>query len=183
MNHLRYPLKNIVTYNGITILHYILGSAGIIIALELSTTAKIISILYFIFAFVQMYVLMPVMVCPNCIYTKKTGMLCISGLNVISRMITSNGDIKNFAKRGEGILCHNNLYLAAKIFPILFILPFLIINFSISLLSIFLGIVGLLLFRIFFIFTRIACSHCLSKNICPNAKSMGISEEGKKMVS
>jgi hypothetical protein len=38
-------------------------------------------------------------------------------------------------------------------------------------------IVGLLLFRFFFIFTRIACVHCRAQSICPQAQSMGF---GKK---
>jgi hypothetical protein len=131
--------------------------------------------LYLAFAFSQMYILMPLFVCPNCVYYQLKDGLCNSGLNVIARQLAPAGSINNFAKRGEGLWCHNNLYLAAKIFPILAMLPGLILNFSMPLLAIFLVVVGLLLFRIFVIFPRVACGHCRAKNICPNAKAMGLS--------
>lgn len=171
----KYPILNIFIYNTVTILHYVFGFIGILFALNFSTAANIIAAVYFCFAFFQMYVLMPLLVCPNCIYTRKSGMLCISGLNIISRKLKSKGDIKLFNSRNKGVLCHNNLYLAAKVIPLLIILPFLFINFSFILLSLFLIILGLLLLRIFYIFTKTACIHCLARNICPNAKSMGLS--------
>jgi len=172
----RYPLISVAIYNFVTVLHYVLGFIGILFAFNFSGSGKIISTVYISFAFLQMYVLMPVMVCPNCVYTKKPNMLCISGLNILARKIFTDGDISKFGNRGKGILCHNNLYLAAKVLPLLVILPFLFINFSFTLLIIFLLVMGLLLFRVFYIFRKIACNRCLAKNICPNAKSMGLSE-------
>lgn len=144
--------------------------------MNFSTAAIFIAAVYFCFAFIQMYIVMPLLVCPNCVYTRKADMLCISGLNIISRKIKSDGSIKLFESRSKGILCPNNLYLAAKVIPLIIIVPFLFINFSFFLLSLFLIILGLLLLRIFYIFTKIACVHCLAKNICPNAKSMGLSK-------
>ena len=73
------------------------------------------------------------------------------------------------------MLCHNNLYLAAKIFPLLAMLPGLFLNFSPALLVVFVAVVGLLLLRIFIFFPEVACVHCLAKKICPNARSMGLS--------
>jgi hypothetical protein len=35
-------------------------------------------------------------------------------------------------------------------------------------------VVGLLLYRFFVIFPKIACVHCSVKNICPNAEAMGL---------
>lgn len=172
----RYPIKNIIIYNFVTAAHYLLGFVGILIAFDFSVAGKIAAIIYISFAFIQMYVLMPIMVCNNCIYTRKPDMLCISGLNYFSRKMFSNGDISKFENRGRGVLCHNNLYLSAKVLPLLIILPFLFLNFSTTLLILFLMILGLLLFRAFYIFKKIACNHCLAKNICPNAKSMGLSE-------
>lgn len=122
-----------------------------------------------------MYVLMPLMVCPNCVYYRLKDSLCISGLNLLSKKIAPQGDIKDFADRGEGLFCHNNLYMAAKILPIVAMIPALILNFSFSLLVVFLAVVGLFLFRIFVVFPKIACVHCRAKNICPNAEAMGLS--------
>jgi hypothetical protein len=172
----RYPLKSVAIYNLVTVLHYVLGFVGILIAFDSSSIGKIIATAYISFAFLQMYVLMPMIVCPNCVYTKKLNMFCISGLNIIARKYFPNGDISNFGNRGKGILCHNNLYLSAKVLPLLIILPFLFINFSFTLLIIFFLVLGLMLFRVFYIFQKIACNRCLAKNICPNAKSMGLSD-------
>jgi ABC-type nitrate/sulfonate/bicarbonate transport system permease component len=61
------------------------------------------------------------------------------------------------------------------IIPIIAIIPALILNFSLLVLTILLIVVGLLLFRFFVIFTKIACVHCRAKNVCPQARSMGLS--------
>jgi hypothetical protein len=132
--------------------------------------------LYLTFAFAQMYVLMPLMVCPNCVYYRLESSRCISGMNWISKKVAREGQIRDFSKRGEGLFCHNNLYMAAKVLPIVAIIPALILNFSFLLLAIFLAVVGLLLFRIFIVFPKIACIHCRSRNICPNAQAMGLSK-------
>jgi hypothetical protein len=53
-------------------------------------------------------------------------------------------------------------------------IPALILNFAWLLLGILLAVVGLLLFRIFLIFPRIACLHCSAKHTCPQAETMGV---------
>jgi hypothetical protein len=125
--------------------------------------------------------LMPIDVCPNCVYFRMENSLCISGMNVISHKLTRNGDPKNFANRAKGTLCPNNLYIAALVVPIIAMIPALFINFSSLVLAILLVVIGLLVFRFFFIFTRVACVHCRAKNTCPNARSMrmGDSAAGK----
>ena len=158
----RYPLSSLLIYNGVTLLHYLLGGFGIMLGYSFSWPAYLLGALYLAFAFIQMY------------YKLKDS-LCISGLNIVAKKVAPAGTINDFAKRGEGLLCHNNLYLTAKIFPLLAMLPGLILNFSMGLLVIFLVVVGLLLFRIFVIFPKVARVHCRAKNICPNAKSMGLS--------
>jgi hypothetical protein len=55
-------------------------------------------------------------------------------------------------------------------------IPALFLNFSLILLLIFLGVVGLLLFRFFMIFPKIACLHCSAKHRCPQAAAMGVRE-------
>jgi hypothetical protein len=171
----RYPLSNILLYNGVTILHFLLGGIGIMLGYSFSSwAAYAFGFLYLAFAFVQMYVIMPLTVCPNCVYYSMDDALCTSGLNVIARRIAKEGDPEDFPKRAEGLFCHNNLYLAALIVPILAMIPALILNFSFLLLAIFLIVVGLLLFRFFVIFTRIACVHCSAKYECPNAEPTGV---------
>ena len=170
----KYPLSSILTYNGTTILHFVLGGIGIIFGYN-SLIGYILASSYLVFSFAEMYVHMPLKVCPNCVYYKLDNSICISGLNVLSRKIAKEGNTKDFPNRAKGLFCSNNLYIAALVIPIIAMVPALIINFSFILLVILLVVVGLFLFFFFIIFTRIACVHCRSKNICPQAKSMGLS--------
>ena len=170
----RYPVSSILIYNGATILHFVLGGIGIILGYS-SMFGNILGAIYFVFAFSEMYVLMPFKVCPNCVYYKLENSLCISGLNVLSRVMAKEGDIKQFPNRAKGPFCSNNLYIAAMVIPIIAMIPALIINFSFIVLGILIAVIGLLVFRFFVIFTKIACLYCRAKNICPQAKSMGFS--------
>jgi len=172
----RYPLSSILLYNGTTVLHFLLGGIGIILGYSY-WIGNLVGALYLVFAFLEMYVHMPLKVCPNCVYYKLDNSLCISGLNVMSRKVAREGDIKNFPDRAGGFFCPNNLYIASLVIPIIVIIPALVLNFSFTVLAILLILIGLLLFRFFVIFPRIACIHCRAKNICPQAQSMGFSSK------
>ena len=169
----RYPLANILIYNGTTVAHYLLGGTGIILAYN-SWIGYLIGLLYIAFSFLEMYVHMPLKVCPNCVYYKLENSRCISGLNVVSRKIAKKGDVKDFSSRAQGPFCPNNLYIASLALPIIAMIPALIIDFSIPVLIILLVVVGLLVFRFFVIFPKIACVHCRAKTICPQAQSMNL---------
>jgi hypothetical protein len=130
---------------------------------------------YLVFALVEMYLLMPLKVCPDCPYYSLKNSLCISGLNVVSRKLTRGGNIQEFSQRAKGLLCPNNLYIASLALPIILLIPALIINFSFLALGILIVLIGLLVFRFFVIFPKVACGHCRAKDICPNAKAMGLS--------
>ena len=176
--HARYPLSSIMIYNGSTVVHYLLGGIGIIIGYNFSSWAGyLFGTLYLVFSFVEMYIIMPLTVCPNCVYYKIENSLCVSGLNVVSKKIAKKGNPKNFAKRAEGLLCFNNMYIAALIIPMITTVPALIVNFSIPLLVIFLALIALLVFRFFVVFTKIACLHCRAKYKCPQAGQMGVREQ------
>ncbi len=123
-----------------------------------------------------MYVLMPFMVCPNCVYYRLDNSICISGMNLISRKVAKEGNLDKFSNRAKGLFSHNKLYMGSLIFPIVAILPALFVNFSFLLLAIFLVVVGLFLFRLFIVFPKVACVHCRAKNQCPNAQSMGLAD-------
>ena len=173
--YIRYPLSSVLIYNGSTILHFLLGGIGIALGYNFSLWAGYtFGILYLILSCMEMYVLMPLTVCPTCVYYRAKDSLCISGLNTLSKKIAKEGNPKEFSKRAQGVFCPNNLYLASLILPILGMLPALFLNFSAALLLIFLGVVGLLLFRFFVIFPKIACLHCSAKHRCPQAAAMGV---------
>jgi hypothetical protein len=171
----RYPLSSVLIYNGSTILHFLLGGIGIALGYSFSPwVGYTFGVLYLVLSLVEMYVVMPLTVCPNCVYYRAKDWLCVSGLNILSKKIAKEGDLKDFPERAEGLFCPNNLYLASLIVPILAMIPALIVNFSVALLLIFLAVVGLLLFRFFIVFPRIACLHCRAKYECPQAGAMGV---------
>jgi hypothetical protein len=171
----RYPLSSVLIYNGSTILHFLLGGVGIALGYSFSSWAGYtFSVLYLVFSFVEMYGVMPLTVCPNCVYYRAKESLCVSGLNILSKKIAKEGNLKDFHRRAEGLFCPNNLYLVSLVVPIPAMIPALIVNFSVVLLLIFLGVIGLLLFRFFIIFPKIACLHCRAKYECPQAGAMGV---------
>ena len=171
----RYPVSSVLIYNGSTILHFLLGGFGIALGYSFSPwVGYTFGILYFVFSFVEMYVVMPLTVCPNCVYYRAKDWFCVSGLNVLSKKIAKEGDLKDFPERAEGLFCPNNLYLASLIVPILAMIPALMVNLSVALLLIFLAVAGLLLFRFFIIFPKVACLHCRAKYECPQAGAMGV---------
>lgn len=173
----RYPLSSVFLYNGITVLHFLLGGAGIMVGYGFTPWAGyLFGSFYLIFSFAEMYIVMPLTVCKKCVYYKLEGALCISGLNVISKKISKEGDVENFPDRASGIFCLNNMYIASLALPILAIIPALFVNFSITLLVLFLILLTLMVFRFFVIFTKIACIHCRAKFICPQAGQMGVRE-------
>jgi hypothetical protein len=173
--YIRYPLSSLFIYNGTTILHFLLGGIGIALGYSFSLrVGYTFGVLYFVLSSLEMYVFMPLTVCPNCVYYRAKDSLCITGLNLLSKKIAKEGNLKDLPKRAEGVLCPNNLYVASLVIPILAILPALFVNFSVVLLLLFLAIVGLLLFRFFIIFPKIACLHCSAKFHCPQAAAMGI---------
>ncbi|MFC2009608.1 hypothetical protein ACFLT3_01625 [Chloroflexota bacterium] len=173
--HTRYPLSSILTYNGTTILHYTLGGIGIIIGYS-SWVSLLLGLLYTVLSLVEMYVLMPLKVCPNCPYYRLDNSLCISGLNIVARKIAKQGNVNDFPKRAGGIFCPNNLYIASLIIPIIAMIPALVLDFSFLVIAILLAVAGLLLFRFLVIFPRIACLHCIAKYKCPQAEAMGVRE-------
>ena len=173
--YVKYPLSSVLIYNGSTVLHFLLGGIGIALGYNFSPWAGyVFGPLYLLFAFAEMYVVMPLTVSPNCVYWRAKESLCVAGLNILSRKIARQGDLDAFPERARGLFCPNNLYLASLIIPIVAIVPALIVNFSGVLLVIFLAIVALLLFRFFIIFPRIACIHCMAKYRCPQAEAMGV---------
>ena len=172
--HTRYPLSSVLIYNGATLLHFLLGTAGLVIGYSFSWAGYTLGGLYLVFSFGEMYVLMPLRVCPNCVYCRMVDSRCVSGINVVAKWVGRKGQARDFAKRGEGPLCSNNLYLAALAIPVAAIIPALALNFSVLLLVIWIALLALLLFRFLVIFPKIACVHCRAKYACPQAESMGV---------
>lgn len=170
-----YPSSSVLLYNATTDAHFLLGGAGLLMAYGFTWYAWAICIAYLAIAFGQMYVMMPLVVCPNCVYYRMEDGTCVSGMNRLSRRMAKEGDLDDFPKRAVGPLSHNKFYMGSLIFPIVAIPPGMFWNFSLLLLVIWLAVLGLMLFRFFVVFKRVACVHCMAKKRCPNAKAMGLS--------
>ncbi|MFW9942872.1 MAG: hypothetical protein ACFFFT_17690 [Candidatus Thorarchaeota archaeon] len=173
----KYPRFRVIIYESSTVLHFLIGGIGLIIGYTFLRLGYLIGLIYIIFAFLQMYILMPLTVCPNCVYYRMKDSLCVSGLNKISRLLTREGNPEDFAKRAEGLFCYNNIYMATLFFPILVSIPALIFNFSFYLLISFLIVISLLIFRFFVIFPKIACLHCHAKYTCPIGEKIGVRDK------
>ena len=129
-----YPRSSVLLYNLTTAVHFILGGLGLLMGYGWTVYAWLAGICYMVVAFGQMYIMMPLVVCPNCVYYRIEDGTCVSGLNRVSRRIAKEGDPKDFPKRAGGPLSHNKFYMGSLIFPIVAILPALVLNFSIPLL-------------------------------------------------
>jgi hypothetical protein len=169
-----YPLGHVLLYDGLTAAHFLLGALGVYLAVGGGAWAWGASGIYLLFAFGQMYVIMPLAVCPHCVYRRMENARCISGNNLLSARMTRERDLDGFEKRGQGVLCHNNLYLAALALPLVVMLPGLVLGFSWGLLGAFLGVLAMMLFRFFVVFPKVACGNCAAKARCPNARQMGL---------
>ncbi len=64
----RYPASSVLLYNGSTILHFLLGGAGIILGYRSwPWIGYPLGLLYLAFAFGEMYIAMPRSVCRHCV--------------------------------------------------------------------------------------------------------------------
>ena len=153
------------------------GAIGITVAWNfVPTFGFVLGAAYLVFAFAQMYLVMPLAVCPHCVYYSIEAGRCVSGMNLVSRALTKQGDPDRFADRAKGLLSHNKLYMAALVAPLLIMPVGMVAFFWWPPLAIWLILAGLMAFRIFVIFPKVACVHCAAKRRCPNAQSMGLSE-------
>lgn len=173
----KYPAASVVLYNATTAVHFLAGAAVIAVGYDFARAIAIsAAALYAVFAFAEMYILMPLSVCPSCVYFALDGSLCVSGLNVLSSRIAKEGRRADFGNRAKGILCPNNLYVTSLVLPVVAGIPALLLNFSPALLAFLVLLVALLAFRFLVIFPRIACLHCYGKFHCPQAGAMGVRE-------
>ncbi len=168
----RYPISSVLIYNGATATHYLVGGIAMVIGYR-AWPGYAAAAAYLAFSFIEMHIHMPMRVCRNCVYYRLGGSRCIAGLNLLSRKLSGEGSVKEFHTRAKGPLSPNNLYIASIVVPIVAVVPALVLRFSLPVLILLIVLVGLLLFRFFVIFPKIACVHCRAQNMCPQAKSMG----------
>lgn len=177
MVHERYPAGTIVLANATAVTHSLLGAAAIMVAYSAVVAppaAAALAAAYLVFALGQMYVLMPARVCRHCVYTLTEGARCTCGLNLFARRFLPPGDPDRFADRGMGALSSDRLFLVAYVVPILAVAPVLFVGFSWTVLALTVALVAFIPFRVAVLFRRFACAHCLQKERCPTARSVGV---------
>jgi len=172
----RYGLASVLFYHCLTLAHYSLGAAVIIVAYgDGPILAWPLALAYFSFALVQFYALMPLCVCPGCVYRSVPGSRCIAGLNVVSaKLRPPAGEVAEFEERAQGVLCHNTLYVAALVAPLVLVVPALVLAFSWAVVALALAIAALIAVRVEVVFRLLGCPRCLARRWCPNARAMHV---------
>jgi hypothetical protein len=165
----RYPLWRVLCLNGLTVVHYLLGCAAILIAYRgYPILGWPIGLAYFVFAVVQLYVLMPLVVCPGCVYRTVRGGRCASGLNLISaRLCPPSPGAIDFEERTHGALCESSLCLWSLVLPVPLALPGLALSFSWPALLLTVTVAALTVIRLAVVTRRAVCPHCLARRWCP----------------
>jgi hypothetical protein len=169
----RYPLWRVLSVNGLTIAHYGAGCAAIVLAYrDYPIVGWPVALAYFVFAVVQLYVLMPLVVCPGCVYRTIQDGRCASGLNLISaRLCPPSVPTVEFAERSHGALCQSSLCFWSWVFPVPVAVPGLALSFSWIGLALTLTVAALIVVRLAVVFRLIVCSHCLARRWCPVART------------
>ncbi|MBN1799138.1 MAG: hypothetical protein JW822_11205 [Spirochaetales bacterium] len=127
---------------------------------------------YLLFAFVHAYIILPLVICPHCPYFTLENARCMSGLNIISVMITTKGTGKNFKTRAKGFSSYDSFFWFSMVLPFPLVLPAFIINFSIQLVIACVLLSASLAFRLFYIIPNISCAHCKAKTKCSHYKKI-----------
>jgi hypothetical protein len=169
-----YPTSHVLIYNGATVLHFFLGAYLIVAGYDFLWFRYLFGLFYLMCAFIHSYVILPLVVCPNCSYFALENTRCVSGLNIISAMITVKGTGKNFKKRTRGIFCHDNIFWLIMLFPLPAVIPAFIINFSVQLLLAGILHASSLFFRIAYIVPQISCEHCRAHNDCTHYQKIRV---------
>ena len=169
----RYPLWRVLGLNGLTVAHYLVGCGAILVAYRhYPLLGWPVGLAYLVFAVVQLYVLMPLVVCPGCVYRTMRGGRCASGLNLISaRLCPPTPGAAGFEERAHGALCEHSLCLWAWVLPVPLALPGLALSFSWPALALTVAVAALAVLRLAVVARRAVCPRCLARRWCPVVRS------------
>ena len=169
----RYPLWRVLCLNGLTVVHYAVGCAAILVAYRsYPILGWPIGLAYLVFAVVQLYVLMPLVVCPGCVYATVRDGRCASGLNLVSaRFAAPSAHAIGFEERTQGALCQSSLCLWSWVLPVPLALPGLALSFSWIGLALTATVALLTVIRLAVVERLVVCSRCLARRWCPVARA------------
>jgi hypothetical protein len=168
----RYPLWRVVGFDAFTAAHFALGCAAVLVAWHARPiVAWPVGLAYLVFATVQSFVLMPLVVCPGCVYRTVAGARCPSGLNVLSaRLCPPATDTAEFRRRACGPLCQTSLSLCSWVFPLPMALAGLVLQPSWPATALVAALAASLPLRAL-IGRAAVCPRCLSRRWCPAARA------------
>ena len=127
-----------------------------------------VGLAYLVFAMVQLYVLMPLVVCPGCVYRTFSDGRCPSGLNLISaRLCPPSASAFEFRERSHGALCQSSLCLWSWILPVPLALPGLASRSRGRPATLAAVVAALAVIRLTFVTRLAVCPHCLARRWCP----------------
>jgi hypothetical protein len=167
----RYPVWRVIALDVFTVAHFALGCAAILIAWRWQPiVAWPVGLAYLVFATVQSFVLMPLVVCPGCVYRAVSGGRCPTGLNLLSaRLCPPVTDTAEFRRRTCGPLCQTSLSLCSWVFPLPVALAGVALHLSWPAAVLTAALVASLPLRV--VIGRAAvCPRCLSRRWCPAAR-------------
>ena len=169
----RYPLWRVVALNGLTVVHYLVGGGAILAAYrDYPIVGWPLGVAYLVFAMVQLYVLMPQVVCPGCVYRTIRDGRCPSGLNLISaRLAPPAASAVEFGQRTHGALCQSSLCLWSWLMPVPLALPGLVVSFSWTAASLTAVVAALAVARLTIVARVAVCPHCLARRWCAEASA------------
>jgi hypothetical protein len=165
----RYPLWRVLCLNGLTVAHYVIGCVAVLVAYRsYPLLGWPIGLAYLVFALVQLYLLMPLVVCPGCVYRTVHGGRCARGLNVVSaRLCSSSTGLTGFRERSHGAFCQSNMCLWAWALPVPLALPGVCVSFSWQALTLTTAVSVLTILWLTVTVRRVVCLHCLARRWCP----------------
>ena len=158
-----YPLSHVLIHNGSLILHFFLAAYAIIVAYDFLWFRYLFGLFYLLFAFIHAYIILPLLVCPHCPYFTLENARCMSGLHIISAMITTKGTGKQFKTRTKGLLSYDSIFWLSMLLPLPLVLPAFLINLSIQLVIACVLLSGSIAFRVANISPKLSCIHCRAK--------------------
>jgi len=152
------PLGRIIIGNLIMLFWFALG------ALACWYFYPILGLLYFVVAFLLVYVLLRKLVCVNCYYYDKW---CGLGWGKLSALMFKKGRLKEFPTS-------IGLKLAPATYGLLMIVPLILLIVSIIQSFSWYKIIVLILFLLISVYSggvgrRVACAHCKMNMICPGS--------------
>jgi hypothetical protein len=167
----RFPLWQVGALNGLTAAQYLVGCAAIVLAYRRFPIVGLpVGLAYLVFAVAQHYVLMPLTVCPGCVYRAVRDGRCPSGLNVVSALLCEgSATAGEFQQRTRGALCSSWLAQASWLAPLPLVVPGLVLFFSATAALLAALVAVLALVRRLVVRTAV-CPRCLARRWCPEGR-------------